>query len=46
MPYKRFKKTLHKKVGGKWKKKKTYPTANKARKAMMRLREKESKKQS
>ncbi|UZE93060.1 MAG: hypothetical protein ACKKMV_02785 [Candidatus Nealsonbacteria bacterium] len=44
MPYRRFKKTLHKKVRGKWKKKKTFPTANKAREAMRRLREKEQKK--
>ena len=46
MPYKRFKKTLYKKVRGKWKKKKTYPTANKARRAMMRLRGEENKKKS
>lgn len=44
MPYKRFRKTLHKKVGGKWKKKKTYPSANKARAAMMYYRAKELKK--
>ena len=44
MPYKRFKKTLYKKVKGKWKKKKTYPSANKARKGMMYHREKEAKK--
>lgn len=43
MPYKRFKKTLFKKVGGKWKKKKTFPTAHRARKAMRRLREQEGK---
>ena len=41
MPYKRFKKTLYKKVRGKWTKKKTYPTANKAREAMRLLRKKE-----
>lgn len=41
MPYKRFKKTLFKKVRGGWTKKKTFPTANEARTAMRRLREKE-----
>jgi len=44
MPYKRFKKTLFKKVRGKWKKKKTYPTANDARTAMKYYKEKELKK--
>ena len=44
MPYKRFRKTLYKKVGGKWKKKKTYPSANKARSAMMYYRAIELKK--
>ena len=44
MPYRRFKKTLYKKVRGKWKKKKTFSTANEARTAMKRLREKEEKK--
>jgi predicted metalloendopeptidase len=38
MPYKRFRKTLYKKVRGKWTKKKTFPSANKAREAMKRLR--------
>jgi len=44
MPYRRFKKTLYKRVRGKWRKKKTFPTANKAREAMERLREQEHKK--
>jgi hypothetical protein len=42
MPYKRFKKTLYVKRGGKWTKKKTYPSANTARTAMRRLRAAES----
>ncbi len=42
MPYKRFKKTLYVKRGGKWTKKKTYPSANRARTAMTRLRAAES----
>lgn len=42
MPYKRFKKTLFKKVRGGWTKKKTFSTAHEARKAMRSLREKES----
>lgn len=41
MPYKRFRKTLYKKVRGKWTKKKTYPSAHKARKAMRYFRSKE-----
>ncbi len=42
MPYKRFRKTLYVKKRGKWTKKKTYPSANKARTAMTRLRALES----
>jgi hypothetical protein len=41
MPYRRFKKTLYKKVRGGWTKKKTYRTAHEARKAMRILRSKE-----
>jgi hypothetical protein len=44
MPYRRFKKTLYKKVDGKWTKKKTFPSANRAREEMNRLREIEKKK--
>jgi len=42
MPYKRFKKTLYEKKGGRWTKTKTYPSANRARTAMTRLRASES----
>ena len=41
MPYRRFKKTLYKKVKGGWTKQKTYRTANQARRAMTYLRAKE-----
>ncbi|MFQ6049833.1 MAG: hypothetical protein ACE5J0_02215 [Candidatus Paceibacterales bacterium] len=41
MPYKRFKKTIFKKVRGRWTKKKIYRTIHEARKAMKRLRAKE-----
>lgn len=46
MPYRRFKKTLFKKVKGKWKRVKSYPTQNASRKAMRRLVEKEKEKAS
>ncbi|XOA43059.1 MAG: hypothetical protein ACKKMO_01125 [Candidatus Nealsonbacteria bacterium] len=42
MAYKRFGGKLYKKVKGKWTKKKNYPTINKARRAMERLRGKKT----
>jgi len=42
MPYKRFKKTLYVKKNGKFTKKKTFASANKARTAMKRLEELEA----
>lgn len=44
MPYRRFKKTLFKKVQGKWTKKHTYKTAKDAKRAMESLRKEEEKK--
>jgi hypothetical protein len=41
MPYRRFKQKLYKKKKGGWVKVKTFRTANEARAAMERLREKE-----
>ncbi|MBD3208195.1 MAG: hypothetical protein GF370_01945 [Candidatus Nealsonbacteria bacterium] len=44
MPYKRFKKTLFKKVGGKWTKKHTYRSAKQAKDAKERLEKEEQRK--
>ena len=43
MPYRRYKKTVFKKVKGKWVKRNTYPTMNRARRAVERFRSLEKK---